>query len=84
MENGSLIWSYIKKYKKSVIALPEDTGIFYSKSGIEVRGNSPSFVFKDDDKILVQPNHLFNSLFSDRCYPLNNWIPFSCVTIMTG
>ncbi|MGG4471576.1 Type 1 glutamine amidotransferase-like domain-containing protein [Paenibacillus alvei] len=55
MENDSLIWSYIKNYKKTVIALPEDTGIFYSKSGIEVIGTSPAFIFKDDDKILVQP-----------------------------
>lgn len=55
MENDSLIWSYIKNYKKTVIALPEDTGISYSKSGIEVIGTSPAFIFKDEDKILVQP-----------------------------
>jgi len=55
MENDSFIWSYIKNYKKNVIALPEDTGIFYSKSGIEVIGTSPAFIFKDEDKILVQP-----------------------------
>ena len=55
MENDSLIRSYIKNYKKNVIALPEDTGIFFSKSGIEVIGTSPAFIFKDDDKILVQP-----------------------------
>ncbi|MEK4670126.1 hypothetical protein [Niallia sp. FSL R7-0271] len=55
MENDSLIWSYIKQNKKTVIALPEDTGIFYSKSGIEVIGTSPAFIFKDDGKIIVQP-----------------------------
>ena len=55
MEYDSLIWSYIKNYKKTVIALPEDTGISYSKSGIEVIGTSPAFIFKDEDKILVQP-----------------------------
>ncbi|MEM5014060.1 Type 1 glutamine amidotransferase-like domain-containing protein [Niallia taxi] len=55
MEIDSFIWSYIKNYKKTVIALPEDTGIFYRKSGIEVIGTSPAFIFKDEDKLLVQP-----------------------------
>lgn len=56
VENDNLIRSYIENYKRSVIALPEETGIFFSNEGIKVIGTSPAYIFKNEDRKVVLPS----------------------------
>jgi len=53
--NDDLIRKYIKDYKKKVIALPEDSGVFFTNKKIEIIGSSPSYIFENDDKVEVKP-----------------------------
>ncbi|MEK4670094.1 hypothetical protein [Niallia sp. FSL R7-0271] len=39
----------------SVRCLPKETGIPISKTGIEVVGSLPAFLFKGEEKVIVQP-----------------------------
>ncbi|MGM0751650.1 MAG: Type 1 glutamine amidotransferase-like domain-containing protein [Bacillota bacterium] len=59
-ENSSddSIKEYVNKYGYSVIALPEETGVFLHDGIVRVAGSSPATIFREGDIKVINPDEI--------------------------
>jgi dipeptidase E len=55
LQNDDQIRKYIKKYKKPVLALPEETGAYFNDGCIKITGTKPALLFREEKKIDLLP-----------------------------
>lgn len=55
-KNDEQVRKYIKSDQKSVLALPEETGVYYNDGYLKITGTKSAFLFKEEHKLELLPD----------------------------